>query len=63
MSTEKLLREERLKQENELFNDNLKKVRLLLKKHNALDLEDMILSGMENVGTYIHINPSLNGNK
>jgi hypothetical protein len=63
MSTEKALREERIKQENDFFNENLKKVRLLLEKHNALDLEDMILSGMENVGTYIHINPSLNGNK
>jgi hypothetical protein len=58
-STDILL--DRVQQEKDLFAEKVEKVRLLLKQENALDLEDMILSGLEDFNVISSLPGSLNG--
>ena len=52
---------DRVQQEKDLFAANIEKVRSLLKDRNALDLEDMILSGLEDHNVITSLPGSLNG--
>ena len=52
---------DRVQQEKDLFAANIEKVRSLLKDRNALDLEDMILSGLEDHSVITSLPGSLNG--
>jgi hypothetical protein len=52
---------DRVQQEKDLFLENIEKVRSLLKDRNALDLEDMILSGLEDHNVITSLPGSLNG--
>jgi hypothetical protein len=44
-----------------MFIKDINHVRTLLKKHNAMDLEDMLLKDMENHTTRIALPGSING--
>jgi hypothetical protein len=52
---------DRVQQEKDLFAANVEKVRSLLKERNALDLEEMILSGLEDFNVITSLPGSLNG--
>ena len=59
--TSDMILAERVQAEKDFFQENIEKVRRVLKKNNALDLEDMILSGLENHNVITSLPGSLNG--
>jgi hypothetical protein len=59
--TADLLRDELVEKERQMFIKDINHVRTLLKKHNAMDLEDMLLKDMENHTTRIALPGSING--
>lgn len=59
--TADLLRDELVEKERLMFLQSIEKVRRLLKKHNAMDLEDMLLKDMETHTTRIALPGSING--
>lgn len=59
--TTQTLLEERVQNEKELVQKNIESVRALLKKHKALDLEDMVLGNLENFNVTTSLPGSVNG--
>jgi hypothetical protein len=59
--TSETLLAERVQTEKDSFQESIEKVRRVLKKNNALDLEDMILSGLEDHNVITSLPGSLNG--
>ena len=59
--TSDMILAERVQAEKDFFQENIEKVRRVLKKNNALDLEDMILSGLEDHNVITSLPGSLNG--
>jgi hypothetical protein len=59
--TSQTLLEERVQAEKDAFQESIEKVRRVLKANNALDLEDMILSDLENHNVITSLPGSLNG--
>lgn len=59
--TSDMLLAERVQAEKDTFQENIERVRRVLKDNNALDLEDMILSGLENHNVITSLPGSLNG--
>lgn len=59
--TTQTLLEERVQNEKDAFQKSIERVRALLKKHKALDLEDMILGNLENFNVTTSLPGSVNG--
>jgi hypothetical protein len=59
----KQLLEQQVEKEREQFILYVEKVRALLKERNALDLEEMLLSGLENGPLVSSLPSALNGRK
>lgn len=59
--TTQTLLAERVQNEKDLFQQNVERVRSLLKKNEALDLEDMILGNLEDFNVVTSLPGSLNG--
>jgi hypothetical protein len=59
--TSEMILAERVQAEKDFFQESIEKVRRVLKKNNALDLEDMILSGLEDHNVITSLPGSLNG--
>jgi hypothetical protein len=59
--TTQTLLEERVQSEKDAFQKNIERVRALLKKNKALDLEDMILGNLEDFNVITSLPGSLNG--